>query len=298
MDFDDLQAFAAVAEQGSFSRAASSLFRTQPAVSKRVAALEQELGTRLFDRIGHTIQLTEAGRALLPRARDLLIRMEDSRRAVTNLSGRVGGVLRLGTSHHVGLHRLPPALRAFNSRYPDVELDIHFMDSEAACQAVEHGDLEIAVVTLPLHPAAVLAMTPVWNDPLAVVVAGEHPLADKRRVRLEELARHKAILPATGTFTRQVLEQALQPSGLRLQVGLSTNYLETIRMLVGVGLGWSVLPRTMLEPELRALQVRGLRLSRQLGAVRHRDRTLSNAASALLALLPRGTQKPKYTPTP
>lgn len=291
MDFDDLQAFAAVAEQGSFSRAAASLFRTQPAVSKRVAALEQELGTRLFDRIGHTIQLTEAGHALLPRARDLLVRIEDSRRAVANLSGRVAGVLHIGTSHHVGLHRLPPTLRAFSRAYPEVELDIRFMDSEAACQAVERGDLELAIVTLPLEPSPALALTPIWDDPLALVVAPDHPLARRKRLRLEKLAEHNAILPATGTFTRQVLERALQPARLRPRVGLSTNYLETIRMLVAVGLGWSVLPRTMLEDELVELKVTGLELTRRLGAVRHRDRTLSNAAAALLALLP--DQKPR-----
>ncbi len=292
MDFDDLQAFAAVAEQGSFSRAAESLYRTQPAVSKRVAALEQELGTQLFDRIGHTIQLTEAGRALLPRARDLLLRMEDSRRAVTNLSGQIGGVLHLGTSHHVGLHRLPPILRAFSRTYPQVELDIRFMDSEAACHGVERGELELAIVTLPLEPSAVLALTPAWHDPLAIVAAREHPLAGRRRLQLTDLAAYNAILPATGTFTREILQRALQPSGLRPKVGLSTNYLETIRMLVAVGLGWSVLPQTMLESDLVALNVSGLKLARELGAVRHRDRTLSNAAGALLQLMP-SAQKPK-----
>ena len=293
MDFGDLQTFAAVAEHGSFSRAATSLFRTQPAVSKRVAALERELGTRLFDRIGHTVQLTEAGHALLPRALDLLVRIEDSRRAVTNLSGRVGGVLHIGTSHHVGLHRLPPTLRTFSREFPEVELDIRFMDSEAACHAVERGDLEMAIVTLPLEPSPALALTTVWEDPLALVAAREHPLASRRRLRPGDLAQYNAILPAIGTFTREVLERALQPSGLRPKVGLSTNYLETIRMLVAVGLGWSVLPRTMLEPELVELQVQGLQLARQLGAVRHRDRTLSNAAAALLELLPVRRQKPK-----
>lgn len=293
MNLDDLEAFAEVAEQGSFSRAAANLFRTQPAVSKRVAALERQLGTRLFDRIGHTVQLTEAGRALLPRARDLLVRAEDSRRAVSNLSGRVGGVLRIGTSHHVGLHRLPPTLRAFNREYPEVELDIRFMDSEAACQAAERGELEVAIVTLPLEPSPALALTPVWNDPLALVVAVDHPLATRRRLRLEDLADYTAILPATGTFTREVLERALQPSGLRPKVGLSTNYLETIHMLVAVGLGWSLLPQTMLDREVVQLPVSGFKLARRLGAVRHRDRTLSNAAAALLALLPGPAQKPR-----
>jgi len=296
VNLDDLQAFVAVAEQGSFSRATEVLFITQPAVSKRIAALEQQLGTRLFDRIGHRVALTEAGEALLPRARDILMRVEDSRRAVRDLSGSVAGQLRIGTSHHIGLHRLPPVLRSFSRTYPDVELDIEFMDSEAACHAVEHGELELAIVTLPLEPAPALDLTPIWHDPLALVAGREHPLAQRRQVALDQLAAHRAVLPATGTFTRQILERALAPKGLRLQVGLSTNYLETIRMLVAVGLGWSVLPRTMLDSELVALPVSGLKLARELGVVRHRDRSRSNAVRALLGLLQ--SQKPKYKPTP
>lgn len=296
MNLDDLQAFLAVAEQGSFSRAAETLFITQPAVSKRVAALEQQLGTRLFDRIGHRVALTEAGEALLPRARDILMRVEDTRQAVRDLSGRVSGRLRMGTSHHIGLHRLPPVLRAFSGAYPDVELDIEFMDSEAACHAVEHGELELAIVTLPLEPTPVLELTPIWHDPLALVAGREHPLARRRRVTPAQLADHRAVLPAPGTFTRQILERALAPRGLRLQVGLSTNYLETIRMLVAVGLGWSVLPRTMIDADVVALPVSGLTLARDLGAVRHRDRTRSNAVQALLTLLQ--AQKPRYTPRP
>ena len=291
MNLDDLHAFVAVAEQGSFSRAADTLFITQPAVSKRIAALEQQLAARVFDRIGHRVQLTEAGEALLPRARDILMRVDDSRRAVRDLAGQVAGQLRIGTSHHIGLHRLPPVLRAFSRDYPEVELDIEFMDSETACHAVEHGELELAIVTLPLEPAPVLELTPIWHDPLALVAAPDHPLARRRRVALEQLAAHRAVLPAAGTFTRQILERALAPKGLRLQVGLSTNYLETIRMLVAVGLGWSVLPRTMVDGELTALAVGGLNLARELGAVRHRDRSRSNAVQALLSLLQ--AQKPR-----
>ncbi len=166
------------------------------------------------------------------------------------------------------------------------------MDSEAACQGVERGELELAIVTLPLEPSAALALTPIWHDPLAIVAAAEHPLARRRRLQIADLGAYNAILPATGTFTREILQRALQPSGLRPKVGLSTNYLETIRMLVAVGLGWSVLPQTMLETELVALNVSGLKLARELGAVRHRDRTLSNAAGALLELL-LPAQKPK-----
>jgi len=285
MDISALQAFLAVAETASFSQAAERLFLTQPAISKRISALEENLGARLFDRIGRQVALTEAGRALLPRAQRILAELEDSQRAIANLGGQVAGRLTFGTSHHIGLHRLPPILRQFTERYPEVELDIRFMDSEEACRAVEHGDLELGIVTLPQHPSPALTVCKVWNDPLAVVAAANHPLTKKRKLTPATLADYPAILPAPGTYTREVLEQALAPYGLELRAALSTNYLETIKMLVSVGLGWSVLPRTMLSSEVRPLKVDYLTLARQLGTVHHHLRTLSNAAKAMLDML-------------
>lgn len=286
MDIANLRAFVEVAETRSFSAAAAQLHLTQPAVSKRIAALEEAFRARLFDRIGRAVDLTEAGRALLPRARRILSELDDSHRALSDLSGTVGGTLRLGTSHHIGLHRLPPTLRAFAARYPEVTLDLHFMDSEAACHAVETGDLELAVVTLPPEPRAGLDMQPVWDDPLVVVCAPDHPLAQCRRLQIADLAGHPAILPASSTYTRQIAERAFHDLGIELRSSLSTNYLETIKMLVSVGLGWSLLPQTMVDRQLHVLPMRGLQLHRTLGTVRHRERTLSNAARAMLESLP------------
>ncbi len=290
MDIQALQAFMAVAETGSFSLAAERLFLTQPAVSKRIAALEGELGTSLFDRIGRHIDLTEAGRALLPRAKQILEQVEDSRRAIANLSGRVEGPLHIGTSHHIGLHRLPPLLRAFSAAYPQVEFNIQFLDSETASRLVEHGDLELAIVTLPLQPPPNLLVQEVWDDELAAVCSRNHPLARLSKPTLNDLLAHAAILPARGTYTRAVVERAFAKAPRPLRVSMATNYLETIKMLVAVGLGWSVLPRTMLDDELLALPLAGLSLRRSLGIVRHPARTLSNAAQALLTMLAENTQ--------
>jgi DNA-binding transcriptional LysR family regulator len=282
MDITTLQAFTAVAESGSFSRAAEQLYLTQPAVSKRVAQLEAELDTRLFDRIGRRIDLTESGLALLPRARTILLEVEDSRRAISNLSGRVAGPLRIGTSHHIGLHRLPPVLRTFSTDFPDVELDLHFMDSELACRAVQHGDLELGIVTLPPAPPPELNARLVWPDPLVFIINPDHPLAGQPVISPTKLCEYPAILPTTGTYTREVIEQAFAPLGLQIPIRMSTNYLETIKMMVSVGLGWSVLPRSMLDEELSSIEVEGMSLSRQLGVVWHEARTLSNAAMAML----------------
>jgi len=250
-------------------------------VSKRVAGLEAAMQVRLFDRIGHRVLLTEAGAALLPRARRILLDVEDSQRAIANLSGRVEGRLYLGTSHHIGLHRLPPVLREFIDRYPGVRLEPRFLDSEAVCADVVAGELELGVVTLPVEPPPALALEPVWDDPLSVVVGREHALAGRARVEMAQLAATPAILPAPETFTRQIIESGFARRGLRIEAELSTNYLETIKMLVGVGLGWSLLPDSMLDEQLHALDVPGLAPHRRLGIVYHRERTLSNAARAM-----------------
>lgn len=280
MEFSALTAFVAVAEQGSFSQAAQALYLTQPAVSKRISSLEHELDTRLFDRLGRQIALTEAGRALLPRAIELLQSADELQRLVASLSAEVAGPLLMATSHHIGLHRLPDILRSYNHAYPKVQLDIRFMDSEAACRAVEAGEIELAIVTLPIEPPPNLTLEAVWDDPLAFFVGRGHVLAEVENPSLEQVLSHPAVLPGPATYTRAILARAVAGSGLELQVAMSTNYLETLKMLVAANLGWSLLPATMADAGIIPLPL-DLTLNRQLGLVTHRSRTLSNPARAM-----------------
>ena len=285
MDTQSLQAFLAVADSGSFSRAAEQLHLTQPAVSKRIAVLEEQIGARLFDRIGRRVGLTEAGRVLLPRARQILVMVDDSRLALGNLTCNVGGSLTLATSHHIGLHRLPPLLKAYTRDHPEVRLDLHFLDSEQAYQGVLDGELELAVVTLAPHPDPQLEAVPVWVDRLCFVCAADHPLAGRGRLALHELCAFDAVLPGPLTFTRTLIESRFAAAGLSLPVALSTNYLETLKMMTAIGLGWSLLPERLVAGELHELQVEHPPIHRPLGYLVHKSRTLSNAARAMLALL-------------
>lgn len=285
MDTQSLQAFIDVADYKSFSLAAEKLHITQPAVSKRIAGLELQLNCKLFDRIGRNIQLTEAGLALYPKAQKILQDVEEASRCIKELKGSVAGTLRLGISHHIGLHRLPPVLQAFTKRYPEVRLDIDFMDSEEAHEQITQGQLDLAVVTLSPDGNAHLHHETLWPDELCVVVSPEHPLASLQQVDLSSLSQFHAILPGLNTYTGQIIAQLFQQQQLKLDVSMETNYLETIKMMVSVGLGWSVLPKTMISEELTALNVKNIRIQRNLGYVHHPNRSMSNAARAFVKAL-------------
>ncbi|MBP8184779.1 MAG: LysR family transcriptional regulator [Pseudomonas sp.] len=285
MDLASLNAFIAIAETGSFSLAGERLFLTQPAISKRIAGLEQQLKVRLFDRLGRAVSLTEAGRALLPRAYQIHGVLDDTRRALSNLNGEISGRLTLATSHHIGLHRLPPLLRAFTRAYPQVALDIQFLDSEVAYEEVLHGRAELAVITLAPQTREPVRAVAVWDDLLDFVAAPEHPLAANGAITLDDVAKHPAVFPGGNTFTHHIVRRLFEAQGLTPNIAMSTNYLETIKMMVSIGLAWSVLPRTMLDEQVARLPLAGIQLRRQLGYIVHSERTLSNAAKAFMALL-------------
>src|SRR5690554_2651466 len=285
MDLANLQTFIAIAEQQSFSLAGERLHVTQPAISKRLASLEEQLGVRLFDRIGRTIRLTEAGQALLPRAYRIVNELEDARRSLSNLSGAVTGRLSLATSHHIGLRRLPPLLRAFTKNYPEVMLDIRFLDSEVAYADILHGRCELAIITLSPHCEPPLKAVKVWHDELVFVAAPDHPLALHNDISLTDLCSYPAVFPGSHTFTRKIALQLFDKAGLTPNISMSTNYMETIKMMVSIGLAWSVLPHSMLDESVVRLPITDAHLSRDLGYIVHTERTLSNAAQAFMQML-------------
>jgi DNA-binding transcriptional LysR family regulator len=125
----------------------------------------------------------------------------------------------------------------------------------------------------------------VWDDPLDFVVAPEHALLEKGAVSLADIALHPAVFPGGNTFTHHIVQRLFEAQGLTPNIAMSTNYLETIKMMVSIGLAWSVLPRTMLDEQVARIPLPGIQLSRQLGYILHTERTLSNAARAFMALL-------------
>lgn len=286
MDHQHLNAFEAVARLQSFSEAAEQLHLTQPAISKRIASLEHQLNCQLFDRIGRQVQLTEAGRLLQPKARQILQALNDAKRDIDELQGTVSGKLSLATSHYVGLHHLPPLLKSFCQKYPEVVLDLNFLDSEKAHQAISYGDYDLAVVTLSQQAnletySKTLVAKKLRREELFFVTSKDHPLTQKQHLELSDLSPHPAILPDYSTYTSTLIKDLFDRTGTTLTINMATNHLDAIKMMVSIGLGWGVLPESMLDDNLYRLSLNAP-LSRQLGYIHQRDRSLSNAAQAFI----------------
>ena len=284
MDIQNIRAFLMVAETTSFSRAAEKLFITQPAISKRIATLEYSLDCKLFDRLGKKVQLTQAGLALLPSYQRVVAEINEGKRIISTLRTEVSGHMKFGTSHHIGLHRLPPILRKYTRQYPEVELDIQFMDSEQAASLILKGDIELALITLADNIEQPLTTIPIWTDSMFCVVAKDHPLAKKRNITVKQLSEHGVLLQSQSTHTRDIIDQALKLNS-DVKIIMESNYLETIKAMIQNGLGWGVLPLSMIDKSLKKLTIKNVSMERHLGVLLHESRTLSSPANALLETL-------------
>lgn len=281
MNLAAFEAFVKVMETGSISLAAEHLFITQPAVTKRIHTLEDYFGVKLFESAGRGVQATHAAHSLLPKVKNWLNELGDIHYTLSHEQDQVRGKLKIGTSHHIGLHHLPQYLKQYVQQYVDVTLDVHFVDSEQAHEQVLAGDLELAFLTLPPVGDDRLRYLTLWDDPLVFVVAPFHPLATQKNLSLEDLMTYPSLLPAAQTYTSQITLAEFHKKGLKPKVTMSNNPLETIRMLVSIGLGWSVLPRTLLNQELQQLDI-ALEMNRHLGMVWHPARTQSKAVLSLI----------------
>lgn len=286
MNTINLTTFITVMQTKSISSAAEKLFVTQPAVSKRIKSLEDEFGTKLFDVVGRGIIPTSSAYELLPYAKKWLEEYETCKASLIYSKETATGKLVIGTSHHIGLHHLPIVLKQFIQSYPAVQVEVCFMDSETAHKAVLEGAVSLAFLTLPPTFDRRLSYHTLWSDPLHFVTGVVSPLAKESDVTLLKLARYPAILPSADTFTSQITLAEFAKHDLHPYATMSTNPLESIRMLVSVGLGWSVLPETLINQDLVKIDMKEqTELSRHLGIVVNPALTLSSSTQALLEVL-------------
>jgi DNA-binding transcriptional LysR family regulator len=283
MDLDLFKSFVAVAEARSFSRAARAMHSTQPTLSRQIARLENELGTRLFQRYGRHVECTATGQLLLPLARAIVTRTEDAINLIREQAGAGTSTVRFGAVGNVMAMLLTPILVSFLTAYPHVTVDLVEKDDAQLEEAVVSGELDCAVMTPWGSTRA--ATQHLLTEELLLVVPEGHRLAGLASVPLSALAGESILLPRTTMNAGNVMADALRRAGVEPRLSYRANYPELIRALVKRGLGVAPMPKMLVPSEtLEGLVAMPFEkpLYRDLDIIYPRDRPLPAGARALM----------------
>ncbi|HEV8674250.1 MAG TPA: selenium metabolism-associated LysR family transcriptional regulator [Methylomirabilota bacterium] len=292
MDFRQLEAFAKVAETRSFSRAAEALRLTQSTVSEHVRLLEDEVGTRLLDRLGRETVPTRAGELLYGYAQRLLALRTDAQQALQQFLGQVSGTLTVGASTIPGEYVLPPLIGTFREKYPQVSIALRIADTRGIGEAVLEGRVELGVVgARPEHRS--LHAVELMPDELVAVVPPGHPWFGRRQATLDELKPESLIVREPGSGSRQALENALHEAGTTLadlRVIAEMGSTSAIKQAVKAGVGISIISKRAVEEECRhgllwCVKVKDLHFTRHFYIVTHAGRSRSPLCQAFLDFL-------------
>ncbi len=285
MELQQLKYFVAVAEHGGFSRAAEACRVAQPSLSQQVAKLERELGQPLFDRLPRRVLLTDAGTALLERAREILSSVEDAQRSVLDGQPTPTGELRLGAIPTVGPYLLPPVLDRFRRRCPQVDLSIREDLTDRLLALLSLGELDLAVMALPVDHS-LMQVEPLGDDPMHLAVPPDHPLARRQRPALRELKHQSFVLLDEVHCLGQQTLNLCREEDLRPNIVCHGAQLATVCRMVELGMGISLIPRMACEtPDPSRMVVRrlgGTEPARTIAAVWHPDRYRTRAARAMV----------------
>jgi DNA-binding transcriptional LysR family regulator len=287
LEFRHLIALKAIAETGTFGRAAAQLGYTQSAISQQIAMLERIVGRRLLERPGgpRPVSLTESGELLLRHADAISARLRAAQADLAALDAGDAGPLRIGTYQSVGARVLPELLREFCTEWPQVEVTLQeSADDRDLLVLVERGDLDLSFVVLPLEPGPYESVD-LFRDPYVLVVPAGSPLAARDRApSLRELVEHPLISHRTCRTTKHV-EDRLRQAGREPQIAFRSDDNGTVQGLVAAGVGIAIVPRLTVDESDSTVEVvdLGERVPpRLIGIAWHRDRRRTRAAEAFV----------------
>jgi DNA-binding transcriptional LysR family regulator len=287
---DQLRILKAIAAEGSFKRAADSLYVSQPAVSLQVQHLERQLDVPLFDRGGRRAQLTEAGQLLLSYSDRILSLCQETCRAIDDLQNLNGGTLIIGASQTTGTYLMPQMIGLFRKKYPEVSVQLHVHSTRRTSWSVANGQVDLAIIggEIPADLLDSLEITPYAEDELALILPTSHPLAQVGDLPIEELYKLQFITLDSQSTIRKAIDRVLLDSNVdprQLTIAMELNSIEAIKNAVQAGLGAAFLSVTAIEKELQmgALQrvrIEGVTIKRMLLQIRNPNRYRSKATEA------------------
>lgn len=285
MDISQLEVFLSVAQEKSFSRAAKALHRTQPAVSQAIRRLEIELGEPLFDRSSKDGTLTAAGKVLFDFAQQMMNLRHHAHSAIRELRDLHRGKLTLSANEYTVMGLLP-LIPTFRARHPHIKIEVKRSLASRIPSEILGRDVEIGVVTFKPHDTSISAL-PVSRDELALIVAPDHPLAERQTVSVRELGAETFIAHNVPSPYRERVVKTFEKHRTPLNISMEMPTLEAIKRMVENKMGVALVPRLTAQTEIErglvaGLTVKEMRLERKLHLIYRKGATLSHAAKAFL----------------
>ncbi|CDN15152.1 MAG: LysR family transcriptional regulator [Richelia sp.] len=287
---DQLRILKAIAAEGSFKRAADSLYVSQPAVSLQVQNLERQLDVPLFDRGGRRAQLTEAGHLLLNYGEKILSLCQETCRAVEDLQNLQGGTLIVGASQTTGTYLLPRMIGLFRQKYPDVAVQLHVHSTRRTAWSVVNGQVDMAIIggEVPAELTESLEIVPYSEDELVLILPIFHPFAKLDKIQKEDLYKLQFITLDSQSTIRKVIDHVLVKADIdtrRFKIEMELNSIEAIKNAVQAGLGAAFVSNTAIAKELQmsvlhSTSVEGVTVKRHLWLIYNPNRYRSKAAEA------------------
>ena len=287
MDFDQLETFLEVARLSSFSRAAERRFRTQPAISSQIRALEEEVGAKLLDRSGGKVAMTAAGKVFQKYAEENLEQRRIMLVALAEMHRVPRGEIVVSANEGTCLHILPEVFAEFKRQYPSVGVGVKRLEHNKILEAIIDNSCDFGVVSMPV-PDKRLTVVPIHRDELIVITPPHHPLAAKKKATVTEVVEYPLLLPKLGR-TRDTLETLFHERRLKPIISMELDSSELLKRFVAADVGIGFIPRSHVAEDLQAkalaaLMVADASIQRELALVFRKDKALSRAALAFIEI--------------
>jgi len=288
MDFDQLHTFLEIVRLKSFSKAALTCYRTQPATSAQVRQLEQELRADLFERFGSRISLTTAGKVFAEYAEQMLELRRRAQDAVAELESSPRGELAIAANEATCIYVLPKVFSEYRQLFPAVQLQVLRAYGGRVVEAVMENAADFGLTQLPVEEKRIQVVN-IYHDEIRLIVPAQHSLADRKAVLPQDLVQHFLILPKQGK-TRTRLNEWLEPVADDIRVSMELDSTEMMKRFVMAGLGATFLAvsncgEEMAAGKLRAISLAPERMIRRLGLIYRKDKALSKAALGFIQVV-------------
>ncbi|TDX52953.1 LysR family transcriptional regulator [Orenia marismortui] len=279
MTLRELKIFTTVCRTGSMSEAGRQLYITQPAISQTILDLEDKLNIKLFERINRKLILTYAGKRLLKYSKRILLLIAEAENDLEDIANLKTGKLRIGASMTIGTYLLPPIIKKFTTKYPEIDLNFIIDNTSVIEKKILNNDIDLGLVEGPINSKDI-CFDPFYNDELFLISSKENPLSKKKDILQSDIQKEAFINREKGSGTREIIDKIMNKYSISYKAKHILNNIEAIKEAVKNNLGISILPEVALKDDLQSgsikrLILKDIEFKRQFNIIYHKDKNLT-----------------------